>query len=124
MVKDIYLLLTQFTVIIHLVFILFVVVGGFFAHKKRWIKIVHLSAVVWAVYAELSSGVVCPLTTIENYFGYRTGLSTYEEDFITRYLIPIIYQESLTRNVQFVIVGVVICINVIAYTVRWRQNLQ
>ena len=118
--KYIYLFLTQLTVIIHLVFILFVVVGGFFIHKKRWIRIVHLSSVAWGIYAELSPGVICPLTTLENYFGYRAGLSTYKEDFITRYLVPIIYQESLTPNVQFIIVGVVICINVVAYKIRWR----
>lgn len=108
--------------IIHLLFILFVVVGGFFARKKRWIKIAHLTSVGWALYAELSPGVACPLTTLENYFGYRDGLSTYEEDFITRYLVPIIYQESIAPNVQLIIVGIVIVINVIAYQVKWRAK--
>ena len=120
--KHIYLFLTQLTVIIHLAFILFVVMGGFFIHKKRWIRVVHLGSLVWAVYAELSPGVICPLTTLENYFGYHAGLSTYKEDFITRYLVPIIYQEGLTSNVQYVLVGLVICINVIAYKIRWKQK--
>lgn len=120
--KSIYLFLTQLTVIIHLLFILFVIVGGFFARKKPWIKIVHLTSVIWALYAELSPGVLCPLTTLENYFGLRAGLSTYEEDFITRYLIPIIYQKSLTRTVQWILVGIVFCINVIAYRVNWKQK--
>jgi len=103
-------------------FILFVVLGGFFIHKKRWIRVVHLGSLIWAVYAELSPGVICPLTTLENYFGYHAGLSTYKEDFITRYFVPIIYQEGLTSNVQFVLVGLVICINVIAYKIRWKQK--
>jgi len=120
--KYIYLFLTQFTVIIHLVFILFVVFGGFFIHKRRWIRIIHIASVVWAVYAELSPGVICPLTTLENYFALHAGLSNYKEDFITRYLIPIIYQESLTSTVQYFIVGVVICINVIVYKIRWKQK--
>jgi hypothetical protein len=120
--KYIYLFLTQLTVIIHILFILFVVVGGFFIHKKRWIRVVHLGSLIWAVYAELSPGVICPLTTGENYFGYHAGLSTYKEDFITRYLIPIIYQESLTSNLQIIVVGIVICINVIAYKRRWKQK--
>jgi hypothetical protein len=120
--KHIFLFLTQLTVIIHMAFILFVVLGGFFIHKKRWIRVVHLGSLIWAVYAELSPGVICPLTTLENYFGYHAGLSTYKEDFITRYFVPIIYQEGLTSTVQYVLVGVVICINVIAYKIRWKQK--
>ena len=120
--KYIYLFLTQFTVVVHIAFILFVVFGGFFIHKKRWIKIVHLISLIWAVYAELSPGVICPLTTLENYFAYHAGLSTYKEDFITRYLIPIIYQENLTPHIQFVLVGVVICINIFKYRMRWKQK--
>jgi len=120
--KNFYLFLTQLTVITHLLFILFVIVGGFFARKKRWIKIVHLTSVIWALYAELSPGIICPLTALENYFAYRAGLSTHEEDFITRYLVPIIYQESLTRTAQLIMVGIVIGINVIAYRINWKQK--
>jgi hypothetical protein len=120
--KFIYHFLTQFTVVIHLLFILFVVFGGFFIHKNRWIRMIHIVSVVWAVYAELSPGVICPLTTLENDFAYHAGLSTYKEDFITRYLIPVIYQEGLTQNVQYFIVGLVICINIIAYKLRWKQK--
>ncbi len=118
----IYLFLTQLTVILHIAFILFVVLGGFFIHKKRWIKFVHLISLIWAIYAELSVGVICPLTTLENYFAYHAGLSTYREDFITRYLIPIIYQENITPDSQFILVGVVICLNVIAYKIRWKRK--
>ena len=116
--KYIYLFLTQLTVIIHIGFILFVIFGGFFIHKKRWIKVVHLSSLVWAVYAELSPGVICPLTMLENYFAYYAGISTYKEDFITRYLIPIIYQENLTLNIQYTIIVGVICINLLAYKIN------
>lgn len=120
--KYIYLFLTQFIVIIHLLFILFVIAGGFFAHKKRWIKIVHLCAVAWAVYIELSPGLLCPLTDLENYFAYRAGLATYEEDFVTRYLVPVIYQDNLTPNTQLVLTGVVIFINIIAYSIGWKRR--
>ncbi|POY39307.1 DUF2784 domain-containing protein [Solitalea longa] len=120
--KGIYLLLTQVTVIIHFAFILFVVAGGFFAHKNRWIKVIHMVSVAWAIFAELSYGVVCPLTAIENYFGYHAGLSTYQEDFITRHLIPIIYQENLSPFIQYILVGIVIGINLIAYKIRWKQS--
>jgi hypothetical protein len=120
--KYLYLSLARFTVIFHLAFILFVVFGGFLIHKNHWIRMIHIISVVWAVYAELSPGVICPLTNLENYFAYHAGLSTYKEDFITRYLIPIIYQDGLSYKVQYILVGVVICMNVIAYKIRWKQK--
>jgi hypothetical protein len=122
--KDIYLALTQLTIVIHFLFILFVVFGGFIGRRKIWLKVIHLTSLVWAVFAELSPGVVCPLTTLENYFGYHAGLSTYEEDFVARYLVPIIYQEKLTSNVQFIIVAAVIGINILAYVTWFRRGRQ
>lgn len=122
MSTTIYLILAELTVIIHMLFVIFVVVGGFFAKRWRWMTVIHLIAVAWAVYAELSPGVACPLTTLENYFGYLAGLSTYHEGFIMRYLIPIIYQESLTPSVQYILVGFVVVINVVAYRINWNKK--
>ena len=118
--RYIYHFLTQLTVISHLLFICFVIAGGFFVHKSRRIRIVHIASVAWAIYAELSPGVICPLTTLENYFAYRAGIGTYEEDFVTRHLTPIIYQENLTPDIQFILAGIVILINIIAYT--WQAK--
>ena len=118
----IYQILTELTIIFHLLFILFVVVGGFFANRKRWLKIIHLCSVSWAVFAEISPGVICPLTQLENHFAFLAGLSTYQEDFVSRYLIPIIYQEDIAANIQYVLIVLVICINLIAYKVFWKRR--
>ena len=118
--RDIFHLLTLITVIVHFLFILFVIVGGFLSYKNKWIRITHIASVVWAVYAEISPGVICPLTTLENYFAYHAGISTYKEDFITRYLIPVIYQENISNNVQLILVAIVIVINIIAYRRYFR----
>lgn len=122
MYRHIYLFLTQFTVFVYLLFIFFVVFGGFLIHKRGCIKIVHLISLAWAVYAELSPGVICPLTTLENYSAYHAGLSTYKEDFITRYLIPVIYQDGLSSTIQFMLTGIIIGINVIAYRMQSQRN--
>jgi hypothetical protein len=122
MEEFIFLWLTRLTVIIHFLFIIFVIIGGFFINRKWWIIYVHLLAVIWAIYAELAPGVICPLTAMENYLGLRAGISTYEEDFITRYLIPIIYQETISMNIQIVLVILVIVINTIAYIISFRKK--
>jgi hypothetical protein len=120
--RYIYHFLTQLTIIIHLLFILFVIVGGFFANKNKWIRLFHICSLVWAVYAEISPGIICPLTTLENYFGHRAGLSTYKEDFITHYLVPVIYQENISNNVQLLLTGLVILINGIAYWLYFKAR--
>ena len=120
--RNIFHFLTLLTVIVHFLFILFVIIGGFLSHKNKLVRIAHISSVIWAVYAEVSPGVICPLTTLENYFGNHAGLATYKEDFITRYLIPIIYQENVPNNVQFILIGVVILINIIAYLIYFMTK--
>ena len=114
----VYRLLTELTIIVHFLFILFVVAGGFLARRWWWLMALHLSAVAWAIYAELASGVVCPLTAWENYFADRAGLATYKGDFVARYLVPIIYPDQLTPTVQHVLVGLVVLINCVAYATR------
>lgn len=117
-----YRVLTELTVIAHLLFILFVVAGGFIARRRRWSSIVHLSAVAWAIYAEAASGVICPLTTLENHFAQRAGLSTYQEDFVTRYLVPVIYQDEVALPFQYALVVIVLVINVVAYATQRRRT--
>lgn len=114
--------LTLLTVIVHFLFILFVVVGGFLSYKSKLVRIAHIGSIVWAIYAELSPGVICPLTSLENYFGSQAGMTTYKEDFITRYLIPIIYQDNVPNNIQHILIGFVILINVIAYLIYFRKK--
>ena len=110
-----YRVLTDLAVIVHLLFILFVIGGGFIARRRLLLIIVHLTALAWGVFAELSPGVVCPLTTLENYFAQRAGMATYEEDFVTRYLVPIIYQDAITPAVQYLLVALVLLVNLVAY---------
>ena len=106
--------LTDLTLVVHALFILFVLAGGFIARRRRWLTVVHLSAVLWAVYAEIAAGVVCPLTALENYFAQRAGLATYTGDFVARYLVPIIYQEKVPPALQYVLVAIVVAVTVAA----------
>jgi uncharacterized protein DUF2784 len=121
-VSLIFQILTELTIIVHFLFILFVVAGGFLANRKRWLMIIHLCSIAWAVFAELSPGIICPLTQLENHFAFLAGLSTYKEDFISRYLVPIIYQENVPVKIQYVLVVIVICINLIAYKILWKRR--
>src|SRR5581483_1692229 len=114
-------LLTDITIVAHLAFIAFVVLGAFVARHRRWLMIVHLSALTWAVYAELSPGVVCPLTVLENYFARRAGLASYQDDFVAHYVVPVIYQEGLSPRLQYLIVALVLVASLTAYATKRRS---
>ena len=57
--------LADLVLVLHLAFIVFVVLGGWLA--LRWPRVVwvHLPAVVWGIFIELTGG-ICPLTPLEN----------------------------------------------------------
>ncbi len=118
-----YRALTELTIIVHLAFIVFVVAGGILARQRRWLMPVHLVALAWAVYAELSSGIVCPLTAVENFFAGRAGISSYSGDFVAHYLAPVIYQEGLPSKWQYALAAVVLGFNVPLYvSLLWSRS--
>ena len=100
--------------LLHLAFVAFVVLGAVLAMRWRWAIYVHLPAAVWGFFVEVT-GRICPLTYAENALRIRAGQSGYAESFIEHYLLPVIYPAGLTREVQYVLAGAVVAINVAIY---------
>lgn len=100
--------------IAHLAFILFALLGAALAVRWRWIIFVHIPAASWGVFVELT-GRICPLTYLENCFRIEAGQSGYAESFIEHYVLPIIYPSGLTQDIQWVLAGIVVVINVLIY---------
>ena len=115
-----YELFANLTLIAHLIFILFVIFGGlfFFIFSKN--IFIHLPALLWGIYIELTNS-VCPLTYLENWFLYQAGLSTYSNDFINNYLFPIIYPKGLTTEIQIHLGISLIVINILIYGLIYKN---
>ena len=109
-----YEFLANITLIIHLIFILFVIFGGllFFIFSK--VIYIHFPALIWGIYIELTSS-ICPLTYLENWFLYQGQLRTYSNNFILNYILPIIYPENLTNDLQKYLGITLIIINIFIY---------
>jgi hypothetical protein len=101
--------------VLHLGFIVFALLGAALAVRWRWLPFIHLPAAAWGVFIELT-GRVCPLTYLENHFRVRAGQADYSESFIEHYLLAVIYPSGLTREVQFVLAGIVLAVNAGIYT--------
>ncbi|MBL6986702.1 MAG: DUF2784 domain-containing protein [Methylobacter sp.] len=112
----IYRFLADFVLILHFLFIGFVVFGGLLVLRYFWIALIHLPAVFWGVFIELTGG-LCPLTVMEVEFRRMAGDSGYSVSFIEHYLLPIIYPIGLTRDIQFWLAGSVMLINIAIYGV-------
>ena len=107
--------------VLHFVFILFVIAGAGLAFRVPRIIWFHLPAAFWGAWVEIA-GRVCPLTTLENSLRVRAGLEGYADSFIEHYLLPVIYPSGLTRAVQLVLAATVIVVNVALYGLLLRRR--
>ena len=102
------------TLIVHFAFIIFVVFGALLFFVSTKIIYVHVPALIWGIYIELTHS-VCPLTYLENWFLQKANLTTYSEGFIQNYLVPIVYPKNLTEGLQTYLAIVLIVANMIMY---------
>jgi hypothetical protein len=91
-----YELLATLTLIIHFLFIIFVIFGGLLFFIKPWTLYFHVPAFLYGVYIEFTQS-VCPLTYLENY------------------LYAIIYPVNLTKEIQISLGITLLIINGIIY---------
>lgn len=109
------------TLLLHLGFIVFVVLGGLLAWRWRWVALLHGPAAAWGAVVELS-GRVCPLTDLENHLRRCAGQAGYGEGFIEHYLLPVVYPAGLTRDTQLVLAGIVVAVNAAVYAGLWWRS--
>lgn len=115
--------LADTVLILHLLFVIFVVLGGWLVAWRPKLIWAHLPVVAWGIWIEFS-GAICPLTPLENWLRVRGGEAGYAGGFIEHYLTSFLYPDGLTRNTQLLIGGGVIAVNLVAYGMlwRWRRN--
>lgn len=114
-------ILADATVVLHFAFVVFVLLGGLLVWRWPRAAWLHLPAAAWGVWVEVS-GSVCPLTPLENWLRAHAGLAVYGSSFIEHHLMPILYPASLSRELQWVLGGIVALINVAVYTVALRRR--
>jgi hypothetical protein len=115
-----YAFLADALVVLHLLFVVFVMTGGFLL--RRWPTLIwlHLPAVLWGAYIEFSGG-ICPLTPLENQLLAWAGETGYSGGFVEHYLLPILYPENLTAPIQWLLGGCVVVVNLLAYGLAYRD---
>lgn len=100
--------------LLHLSFVLFVIGGGLLLLKWRGMVWGHLPAVAWGAMVEFT-GWICPLTPLESRLRALAGEPATEADFIGRYLPPLLYPATLTREIQILLGIGVLLMNLALY---------
>jgi hypothetical protein len=114
--------LADLVVVIHFLFVLFVVFGGFLSLYKQGWAWLHIPAAIWGALIEFT-GWICPLTPLENRLRIQHGDVGYTSDFIDRYITSLLYPSGLNSRLQIILGVFVIVINVSIYGwIRWKRN--
>ncbi len=118
----IHLIFANCILVVHLMFILFVVFGGLLMFYKKWMPWLHIPAICWAMLIEFS-GWICPLTPLENHFRAIAGQGSYGQGFIQHYLLKVIYPDGLTRQVQILLGLGVLVLNLFVYSFFLKKSI-
>lgn len=113
-----YLFWADLVLILHLGFVVFVLCGGLLVLRWRRLAWLHLPAAAWGAVVEFT-GWVCPLTPLESRLRTSAGQSGYRSDFVAHYLLPVLYPDDLTREVQLILGTVVLAVNILVYGWLW-----
>ncbi|MBC3953196.1 DUF2784 domain-containing protein [Pseudomonas folii] len=110
--------------VVHLLFIVFVLFGGLLVLRWRWVMVLHVPAMIWGAVVEFFH-LYCPLTPLENALRVRAGDEGYEAGFIEHYLVALIYPAGLTPQIQLWLGAIVLTSNLAVYgwliTRVWRK---
>jgi hypothetical protein len=113
--------LADAVLLLHFAFVLFVVFGGLLAFRWRRVAYGHVPIALYGVIIELL-GFVCPLTPLELWLRRHGGEAGYQGGFIEHYITAALYPTGLTREIQYVLAGLVFAINAVVYALLWRRR--
>jgi hypothetical protein len=105
-------------VLIHLLWILFLLVGIVFVFKRSRIAYVHVCGLLFSACLN-TMGWTCPLTALESGLRLAPDRPRQEVSFVSRYVSPLVYpdlSEDVLRAGELVFVGM----NLAVYAIWFR----
>ena len=117
----IYKFLVDFIIILHFLWILFIIFGFVFAFFGSKIVLLHLAGLFFALVMNLL-GWYCPLTYLENYlYALHDINSAYSGSFVRNYLEPLIYPNLPERYIRTGEI-VFVCLYIIFYVYLAKKH--
>lgn len=114
--SGVYSALAVFVLLLHALFILWVVFGAVVARSRPMLRWLHIASLAWGILTELLSW-PCPLTLLENWLEAKAGVQPYQGGFLLHYLDRLVYPDISATALTAA--GVLVCILNLALYGRW-----
>jgi hypothetical protein len=117
----IYAFAAELVMVVHFLFIIFVVAGG--ALVLRWpiLGWLHLPAFSWG-FLVAANRWTCPLTPLEQDLRATAGGDSYQGGFIAHYLEPLVYPEGLPWGVKMAFAALLLFLNIAFWRKAWARR--
>jgi hypothetical protein len=119
----IYRVLADLILVTHFAFAVFTVLGGLLVLRWRPVLWAHLASLLWGVVIQWANW-TCPLTPLENRLREAGGQAGYGGGFVEHYVSTVLYPESLTVELRYLLGAALIAVNIVVYGyafLRWRR---
>src|SRR5579872_5418116 len=116
---NLYSALAVFVLLLHSLFILWVVFGALLTRSRSVLRWLHIVSLVWGILTELMPW-PCPLTLLENWLEQKAGVEPYQGGFLLHYMDKLVYPDISATALT--VAGVLVCaFNLAIYGRRaWR----
>jgi len=112
-VNHFYSALAISVLLLHALFILWVIFGTLLTHSRPTLRWLHIASLIWGIATELLPW-PCPLTLLENCLEAKAGVEAYQGGFLLHYLDKLVYPDI--SSTVLTIAGVIICtLNLLFY---------
>src|SRR5262244_3259675 len=120
-VSNIYRVLAVATLLLHGLFILWVIFGALLTRSRPLLRWLHIASLIWGILTELLPW-PCPLTLLENWFEEKAGVEPYQGGFLLHYMDRLLYPD-LSATV-LTVAGVIVCALNLAFYGRqiWKAR--
>jgi len=114
------LFLASLVLVLHLLWIVWVILGAFWTRGRASLTTFHILSLVWGIAVELSP-LQCPLTITEQILEQKAGAETYHGAFLAHLLDRLVYPNL---PAAFLVgAGVFVCgINLGIYLYRYQKS--
>lgn len=117
----IYRIAADIVVVVHFLWIVFLIFGALAGRRNTWVKRVHIVGILFACIIQIP-GWYCPLTYLEVWLrSMHDPSQRYAGSFIIHYLEKIVYID-LSRNLIFILTVFLVCISAVLYWYRPGKN--
>jgi uncharacterized protein DUF2784 len=121
--SSLYSSLAIFVLLLHALFILWVVFGALLTRSRPVLRWLHIASLVWGILTEVLPW-PCPLTELENWFEGKAGVQPYQGGFLLHYLDKLVYPDISATVLT--VAGVLVCLLNLAFYGRqmWVARLR